>query len=149
MKKYFLKCPKKSTMLKENYSGCPRPVTTRRGTWINAVKCYCKNYNGLKNTIEEFGKGTECARVAKIFSEISSVQSNLECIVCNFGFYLTRLLKLETRGNKYLLTYVFTYILKYTVYVLGVLLSKSVDILYDVQNKLEECNGESGRIGFG
>lgn len=33
-----------------------------------------------------------------------------------------------------------TYILKYTIYVLGVLLSKSVYIVNNIQIELEECN---------
>jgi len=41
---------------------------------------------------------------------------------------------------------VFTYILKYTVYVLGVLLSKSVDILINIQIKLNESNGEVAKL---
>jgi hypothetical protein len=38
------------------------------------------------------------------------------------------------------------YILKYTVYVLGVLLSKSVDVVNNIQIKLEECNGEIAKL---
>lgn len=38
------------------------------------------------------------------------------------------------------------YILKYTVYVLGVLLSKSVNIVNNIQIKLEECNGEIAKL---
>lgn len=39
----------------------------------------------------------------------------------------------------------FTYILKCTVYILGVFLSKNVDIL-NIQLKLEKCNGQVAKL---
>jgi len=40
----------------------------------------------------------------------------------------------------------FPYILKYIVYVLGVLLSTSVDNLNNIQIKLKECNGKVAKL---
>jgi len=55
--------------------------------------------------------------------------------------------KLETRDNKYyFFVFYMLYILKYTVYVLGVLLSKSVDIMDNLQIKLEEFNGKVAEL---
>ncbi|XP_060862145.1 uncharacterized protein LOC132939135 [Metopolophium dirhodum] len=54
-----------------------------------------------------------------------SIQSNLVYIVSNFGFLPDTITKLDTRG---------------------VLLSKSVDIVNNIQIKLEECNGEIAKL---
>lgn len=150
MKKTFLKCPKRIAVLKEKcpeLPNPPRPIITRWGTWINAVKYYCTNFNELKSIIEEFEEESECVRAAKRLFKMPSIQSNLVYIVSNFGFLPDTITKLETRGNKYYfyVFYIF-YILKYTVYVLGVLLSKSVDIVNNIQIKLEECNGEIAKL---
>lgn len=80
-----------------------RPVTTCWGTWINAIKYYCTNFNGLKTTIKEFEEDSKCMRMAKILFEIPSIQSNLVYIVYNFGIFPDTITKLETRGNKYYL----------------------------------------------
>jgi len=141
MKKTFLKCPKRITVLKEKYPELPNPprlIIIRWDTWINAVKYYCTNFNELKSIIEEFEEESECVRAAKRLFKMPSIQSNLVYIVTNFGFLPDTITKLETRGNKYYF-YVFYmfYILKYTVYVLGVLLSNSLDIVNNIQIKLE------------
>ncbi|KAL4112208.1 hypothetical protein QTP88_016039 [Uroleucon formosanum] len=94
-------------------------------TWINAVKYYCTNFNELKSIIEEFEEESESVRVAKRLFKMPSIQSNLVYIVSNFGFLPDTITKLETRR---------------------VLLSKSVDIVYNVQIKLEECNGEVAKL---
>ncbi|KAL4120582.1 hypothetical protein QTP88_013250 [Uroleucon formosanum] len=105
MKKTFLKCPKRIAVLKEKYPELPnppRPVITRWGTWINAVKYYCTNFNELKFILEEFEEESECVKVAKRLFKMPSIQS--------------------------------------------VLLSKSVDIVNNVQIKLEECSGEVAKL---
>ncbi|KAL4121880.1 hypothetical protein QTP88_014301 [Uroleucon formosanum] len=73
----------------------------------------------------EFKEESECVRVAKRLFKMPSIQSNLVYIVPNFGFLPDTITKLETRG---------------------VLLSKSVDIVNNVQIKLEECNGEVAKL---
>ncbi|KAL4107962.1 hypothetical protein QTP88_018231 [Uroleucon formosanum] len=128
MKKTFLKCPKRIAVLKEKrpeLPNPPRPIITRWGTWINAVKYYCTNFNELKSIIEEFEEESECVRAAKRLFKMPSIQSNLVYIVSNFGFLPDTITKLETRG---------------------VLLSKSVDIVNNIQIKLEECNGEIAKL---
>lgn len=40
----------------------------------------------------------------------------------------------------------FTYILKYAVYALGALLSKSIDIVNNIQIKHGECNSEVAKL---
>ncbi|KAE9538874.1 hypothetical protein AGLY_005456 [Aphis glycines] len=128
MKKTFLKFPKRIAVLKEKFPELPnppRPIITRWGTWINAVKYYCTHFNDLKSIIEEFEEESECVRAAKRLFKIPPIQSNLVYIVSNFGFLPDTITKLETRG---------------------VLLSKSVDIVNNIQIKLEECNGEIAKL---
>ncbi|KAL4126569.1 hypothetical protein QTP88_010789 [Uroleucon formosanum] len=73
----------------------------------------------------EFEEESECVRAAKRLFKMPSIQSNLVYIVSNFGFLPDTITKLETRG---------------------VLLSKSVDIVNNIQIKLEECNGEIAKL---
>ncbi|KAL4105015.1 hypothetical protein QTP88_020290 [Uroleucon formosanum] len=101
VKKIFLKAPSRVEKLKEMYPNLslpPEPIITRWGTWLNAVKYYCENFEKIKDVVSTLDSTSAVSiQKAKHLLNIDDIKNNLIYISVNFGFLEDTIKQLETR----------------------------------------------------
>lgn len=101
VKKIFLKSPSRVEKLKEMYPNLslpPEPIITRWGTWLNAVKYYCENFEKIKDVVSTLDSTSAVSiQKAKHLLNMDDIKNNLIYISVNFGFLEDTIKQLETR----------------------------------------------------
>ncbi|KAE9536129.1 hypothetical protein AGLY_007352 [Aphis glycines] len=101
VKKIFLKAPSRVEKLNEMYPNLslpPKPIITRWGTWLNAVKYYCENFEKIKDFVSTFDSTSAISiQKAKNLLNKDDFKNNLIYISVNFGFLENTIKLLETR----------------------------------------------------
>ncbi|CAI6372751.1 unnamed protein product [Macrosiphum euphorbiae] len=76
----------------------PEPIITRWGTWLNAVKYYCENFEKIKDVVSTLDSTSAVSiQKAKHLLNIDDIKNNLINISVNFGFLEDTIKQLETR----------------------------------------------------
>jgi len=102
VKKVFLKAPSRVEIFKDLEPGLPlppQPITTRWGTWLEAVNYYANYYERIVKVFDALD--AEDAASIKISQDIlrdSTVKADLIFIASNYGFLEATITKLETSG---------------------------------------------------
>uniref|UniRef100_A0A2S2PYT5 Uncharacterized protein n=1 Tax=Sipha flava TaxID=143950 RepID=A0A2S2PYT5_9HEMI len=101
VKKIFLKAPSRVEKLNEMYpnlSHPSEPIITRWGTWLNAVKYYCENFEKIKDVVSTLDSTSAVSiQKAKHLLNIDDIKNNLIYISNNFGFLEDTIKQLETK----------------------------------------------------
>lgn len=81
-----------------NLSLPPEPIITRWGTWLNAVKYYCENFEKIKDVVSTLDS-TSAVSIQKVkhLLNMDDIKNNLIYISVNFGFLEDTIKQLETR----------------------------------------------------
>lgn len=97
-----MKAPSRVRTFKEVEPGLslpPQPVTTRWGTWIEAVSYYAENYEKIVNIFHSFDEEDSAAvKTAKELLERGNLKTDLVFLAANYGFFSKSIKKLETNG---------------------------------------------------
>lgn len=129
IKKVFLKAPLRVQVYKEKLPGIPlppEPVLTRWGTWLNCASFVANNYDGIKDVILGFDPNCSIAveKCINIFKD-PTISNKLATVNSNFTFIALAIEKLENRSLS---------------------LEESVNIIYDVKNKLKITSASNSLV---
>lgn len=99
VKKVFLKAPCRVEIFKEIYpelSLPPEPITTRWGTWLEAVNYYAINSENILNVLDNLKDDAQSIKNAKEALRKSTTKTDLVFIASNYGFIANHIKKLQT-----------------------------------------------------
>lgn len=77
----------------------PQPITTRWGTWLEAVNYYARNHDKISRVLDALDN--EDAASIKISQDLlrsNTVRAEITFIASNYGFLQAAITKLETCG---------------------------------------------------
>ncbi|XP_022166130.1 uncharacterized protein LOC111041895 [Myzus persicae] len=127
IKQIFLKAPSRTILFKNKVPDTPlppQPIITRWGTWLEAASYYCKYFNEVKSVVQELDPDEAVSiKISQNIFNHNSTSADLAFIHSNYGFLPDAILKLENQG-------------------LSVV--EAINIIQNVQNKLENVFGEIG-----
>jgi hypothetical protein len=150
MKKTFLKCLKRISILNEkcpDIPNLPKPITTRWGTWITAVEYYCTYLNEIKSAVEEFSENAQCVNVVKELMKDQSLHSNLVFITTNFWIYTTCNYTIRKKEVFFYFLFLFQVFAVFIYsFFLSETLAKSIGILFEAKQKLKEANDKVAKL---
>lgn len=103
MKKVFLKAPARIELFRREAADTPlppSPIITRWGTWLKTAMYYCEHFKTIKKVVNMLDADDALAieKVKQIICD-KNVQSNLIFIHTNYGFLISAINSLETRGT--------------------------------------------------
>ncbi|KAE9529788.1 hypothetical protein AGLY_011884 [Aphis glycines] len=102
-----------------------RLIAEMKKTFLKSVEYYYTYLNEIKSAVEEFSENAQCVNVVKELIKDQSLHSNLVYITTNFGFIPHAITQLEKRGET---------------------LAKSISMVLEAKQKLEEANGEVAKL---
>lgn len=131
IKKNFVKSPSRINFFKEKTSGLalpPQPIITRWGTWFEASFYYAKNFEAIKEIIDQLDPQEACSvEICQKILENPDIKNQLVYIFANFTLIPETLLKLQNQSNK---------------------LTESVNLIENLFNFLKTANGQIATIAF-
>lgn len=102
VKKVFLKAPCRVELFKQMFPDLalpPEPITTRWGTWLEAVNYYANNYENVLKVLSALNdEEAQSIKTAKDVLTDPKTKTDLICIACNYGFITKHIKKLQTSG---------------------------------------------------
>lgn len=130
MKKVFLKAPGRKQLFKQyapNIPLPPKPIITRWGTWLAAVKYYSVHLSKLCDVFDMLDED-EAASICMIKNILNSnvLKNNIAFVSANFVFISDCITKLETQGLS---------------------INEALNVVNDAQNRINSVTGETaGKI---
>ncbi|VVC24287.1 Hypothetical protein CINCED_3A023829 [Cinara cedri] len=128
VKQVFLKTPYRTRIIKNEAPDIPmppQPILTRWGTWLNAAKYYCENYEVTKSIINKLDENDASSiKKAKDIFYHPDLKANLAFISSNYNFLSTYITRLEKQN---------------------MMLSESISIVKTVKEKLPSPQGAKGK----
>lgn len=97
-KKVFLKAPARINYLRRKFPNLPlppKPITTRWGTWLEAVSYYSDNFNEFKTVVMGLKDDAECVSEAKALVQKNKLIADLAFIKSNLCFIAQNITKLQ------------------------------------------------------
>lgn len=102
VKKVFLKAPSRVAIFKDiapQVALPPQPITTRWGTWIEAVCYYANNLEMIRNVLDALDEDDAMSiKISKNLVNDETIKMDLIFISSNYGFLNKSIKKLETSG---------------------------------------------------
>lgn len=102
VKKVFLKAPSRIQIFKNlepDLALPPQPITTRWGTWLNAVNYYAINFEKIVQVFDALDDEEAASiKTSKSLLRDSTIKTDLIFIASNYGFLEASIKKLETSG---------------------------------------------------
>ena len=127
-KKVFVKAPNRVLKYRElcpTLELPPKPVLTRWGTWLDAVKFFCDNFEAVKAVVDTFDPiDAKCIDDAQAVFKHDAIKCSLAFINTNYVFLSASIKQLETRN---------------------LLLADAVGIVEAVASKLRTVEGPIGK----
>lgn len=98
-KKIFCKAPSRVAAYKNKYPDLrlpPEPITTRWGTWLEAVMYYAENFDQFKDVVEGFddNDAVSIKRIKQILN-LPNIKAQIVFVSTSYGFISETILKLE------------------------------------------------------
>jgi len=124
----FLKAPSRSRIFKNEAPDIPmppQPILTRWGTWLDAAKYYCENYEAIKNSINKLDENDASSiKKAKDIFNNPDLKANLAFISSNYSFLSTYITRLEKQN---------------------MMLFESISVIKIIKEKLQSPEGAKGK----
>lgn len=101
-KKAFTKAPSRNLLFKQMYPDVPlppQPITTRWGTWIEAVAYYAKHFEKFEDVLAHLDEDESASvETVKELLQNPSLKKDIIFVTSNFGFLALSIPKLQKRG---------------------------------------------------